>query len=103
MAISKLRITAAQLLPRVRSAARSSHVLQFVPPLEMRSMAGVMNFRQVQKCLHEGQMVGKPKLNEHGHWEFRMERFAANQWTEVRGIAIVEGARVTKIYVLREE
>jgi hypothetical protein len=66
-------------------------------------MGGMMQFKQALKCLQEGQIVGKPRLNKHGDWEFQMERYAANQWTTFNVVAAVDGARVTKIYVLMEK
>lgn len=103
MAVSKLRVTAGQLLPRLRTAAKSSSNVEFIPPPAKRSMAGMMTYLQALKCLQEGEIIGKPKLNEHGHWEVRMRRFAANQWTEFDVVAVVESTRVIKIYVLLEK
>lgn len=103
MAISKIRITAGLLLPRVRAAAKSSSNVEFVPPPAKQSMAGMMTYLQALKCLQEGEIVGKPKLNEHGDWTFQMERFAANQWTQINVVAVVENTRVVKLYVLLEK
>ena len=38
----------------------------------------MMTFKQALACLQHGSIVGKPVLNEHGHFEFTMERYAAN-------------------------
>lgn len=103
MTTSKFRITANQLLPRVHSAAQSSSNVVFVPPPQKRSMAGMMLFHQVMSCLREGLIVGKPKLTEEGLWEFRMERFAANQWFALKVAASVNGARVVKLYAILSE
>lgn len=102
MAISKLRITAGQLQPRVRTAARSSSNVEFIPAPIKQSMAGMITYLQALKCLQEGDIIGKPKLNEHGHWEFRMGRCSATQWTEFKVVAVVGSTRVTKLYVLLE-
>ena len=61
-----------------------------------------MHYLQAQRCLQKGQIVGKPRLNEHGDWEFEMERFAANQWTKYRVVARVDGATVTRLFVYLE-
>lgn len=103
MAITKLRVTADKLLPRVRDAAETSSNVVFIPPPNKRSMAGMMLFQQVLSCLREGAIVGKPVKNAHGDFEFHMERYAANQWVRYKVIASVSGARVTKIYVLTAE
>jgi len=63
----------------------------------------MVTYLQALKCLQEGEIVGKPRLNEHGHWTMRMKRFAANQWTEFDVVAVVDSTRVIKIYVLLEK
>ena len=102
MAISKLRITAGQLLPRVRAAAKSSSNVEFIPPPIKKSMAGMMTYLQALKCLQEGEIVGSPVLNEHGHWEFQMKRCAVTQWLVIDVVAVVNSTRVTKLFVLLE-
>jgi len=103
MAVSKIRITAAHLESRVRSAAANSSNVVFIPPPEKRSMAGMMTFHQVMCCLREGNIVGKPKLTEEGLWEFRMERYGANRLYSLKVAAAVDGPRVTKIYAILSE
>jgi hypothetical protein len=103
MGITRFRITAANLLPRIHEAAKSSSNVEFIPPPNKRSMAGMMQFKQALRCLQEGSIVGRPKVNDHGDWEFQMERFAANQWTVIDVAASVSGARVTRLYVLMEK
>lgn len=66
-------------------------------------MAGVMLFLQAIACLREGKIVGKPVLTEHGLWEFRMRRYAAHQWFSIKVAAAVDGAHVTKLYVILSE
>lgn len=65
-------------------------------------MAGMMTFRQALECLRSGKIVGEPTLNEHGHWELRMERYAANFLFSTRVVAICEGANVARLIVLLE-
>lgn len=103
MSVTNIRITASQLLPRIRSAAADSSNVVFVPPPQKRSMAGMMQFRQVMLCLQDGTIVGKPKLTEHGLWEFRMERYAANQLFSLKVAAEVKGVRVVKLYAIQEK
>lgn len=103
MTVSKLRITAGLLEPRVHSAAKSSSNVVFVPPPRKRSMAGMMLFHQVMCCLREGKIVGKPKLTEEGFWEFRMERYAANRLFSLKVAATVKGARVETLYAILSE
>ncbi len=102
MTVSHIRITAGTLLPRIHEAAKSSSNVEFIPQPMKRSMAGMVNYLQALKCVQEGRIVGRPKLNEHGDWEFQMERYAANNMTTINVVASVDGARVTKIYVLTE-
>jgi hypothetical protein len=102
MAVSPFRITAKQLLPRIRQCAKSQNVM-FTPPLVRQSMAGMMTFHQSLKCLQEGSLIGKPKVDEHGNWLFRMERFAAGEAQIVHAVAIVNGVHVEKILVLLED
>jgi hypothetical protein len=99
MAVSKLRITAKQLLSRVQEAARSSSNVVVIPPPDRRSMAGQMNWLQVLKCLREGSIVGKPSQNDNGDWVFQMQRCAANHVLVLDVIATVKGTRVDKIFV----
>jgi hypothetical protein len=66
-------------------------------------MAGMMQYRQVLLCLQEGVIVGKPKLADNGFWEFRMERYAANQPFSLKVAASVDGARVVKLYAIQLE
>ena len=67
MTVSKFRITAALLEPRVHTAARDSSNVVFVPPPQKRSMAGLMRFQQALECLRKGRITGKPKLTEAGY------------------------------------
>lgn len=70
-----------------------------IPPPDKRSMSGMMSFLQAMKCLQEGSIVGKPKLNENGDWELSLERLCANEWVTIKAIAVCAGARVTRIIV----
>ena len=92
MTVSKLRISASKLLPRVRETAKSSSNVVFIPPLEKRSMAGMMTFHQALICLQEGVIVGKPRQNDNGDWELFMERYAAHTSFILKVIAICDGA-----------
>lgn len=65
-------------------------------------MAGMMTYRQALECLRSGKIVGAPMLNEHGHWELRMERYAANYLFSARVVAVCEGANVVRLIVLLE-
>lgn len=100
--VSKLRITAGLLQPRVKATAKSSSNVEFIPPPNKKGMAGMVTYLQALKCLQEGQIVGKPRKNQHGDWEFQMERYAANQLARFNVVASVDGARVTRLYVLLE-
>lgn len=103
MTVSRFRITAAMLQPRVREAAGMSANVVFVPPPDKRSMAGMMLFRSVLLCLQEGNIVGKPTKDEYGNWVFRMERYAANHLFQLKVAAEVDGARVVKLYAILTE
>jgi hypothetical protein len=103
MAVSKIRITADQLSPRVQKAAQSSSNIVFIPPPKKKSMGGMMQHLQVLKCLREGSIVGKPRLNEHGHWEFNMEAFLAGVEVDIRVIAETDGPHISKLYVFTEK
>lgn len=100
--ITPIRITARALLPRVRDAAKLTSNIVFLPPLEMRSMAGAMTFRQVLNCLRSGQIVGKPILDEHGAWQFTMERNSAGYSLPVQVVAECSGVAITRLIVLWE-
>ncbi|MEH6416636.1 hypothetical protein [Pseudomonas sp. CGJS7] len=99
MPVSKFRITARQLEPRVHEAAKDSFNVTIVPAPMKRSMAGMTTYLQIIECLRKGTIVGKPVFREDGFWEFRMERFSANQWHAFRVYASVEGARVVELIV----
>ena len=103
MSVSKLRITAGLLQPRVHTAAKDSENVVFIPPTQKRSMAGMMRFQQALACLRKGSIVGKPKLTDEGLWEFQMERYAANRWFTIKVAAEVNGAHVVKLYAIFEE
>jgi hypothetical protein len=100
--VTNIRITASKLLPKVRDAAKYSSNIVFIPPLEMRSMAGAMTFRQVLECLRSGRIVGKPTRNQHGAWEFIMECEFVNQALQVSVVAECEGVAITRLIVLWE-
>ena len=53
--------------------------------------------------MREGAIVGRPKLTIEGYWEFRMERFSANQWFSLKVAATVKGERVETLYALLSE
>jgi hypothetical protein len=61
-------------------------------------MAGMMTFQQAMSCLRSGIIVGTPRLNQHGHWEFHMQRYAANHLFRLRVIAECEGVRVSTVH-----
>lgn len=103
MAVSRFRITANALEPRVRQAAKDSANVVFIPAPEKRSMAGAMLFQQAMSCLREGRISGRPVFTEDGLWEFRMKRYAASQWFSIKVAASVAGARVEKLYVILSE
>lgn len=97
--VTDIRVTASRLAQKIREAASSSSNVVFIPPPNKDSMAGMMTFQQAMSCLRDGSIVGKPQLNEHGDWELRMERYAANFLFTARVIAHCEGAIVSKIYI----
>jgi len=99
MSIERLRITASKLLPYVREAARSSSNVVFIPPLEKRSMAGMITFHQAFRCLQEGRLVGQPVQNPRGDWELRLEYFSAGVLFRLRVVAVCDGARVRQLIV----
>lgn len=99
MAIVNLRVTEKTLLKRLREAAQSSSNVVFIPEPNKGSMAGMMTWQQAMSCLREGDIVGKPTPNAHGHWELQVQRYAANHMFNLRAIAECTGARVTRIYV----
>lgn len=99
MSVTKIRVTAPRLQKAIRAAAKDSSKVAFIPPLEKRSMAGMMTFHQALMCLQHGDIVGKPVLNERGDWELSMQRFAANFMFEMRVVVSCKGANVDMIYV----
>lgn len=103
MKTTKLRISASKLLPRIREAAKSSSNVVFIPPLNKKSMAGMMTYRQALACLQSGVIVGKPMLDDHGHWEVWMERYAANLRFRTRVVAVCDGPRVAQLIVFPAE
>ncbi len=58
---------------------------------------------QALSCLREGEIVGKPTLDAYGNWVFRMERFSANAFVTLKVVAKCNGARVERLFVLRDE
>lgn len=100
MTVSKFRVTASQLESRVKAAAKDSANVVFVPPPEKKSMAGMMLWHQALACMRQGRIVGTPKQVQEGLWEFRMERFAANQLFELKVAARCRGATVEQLYAI---
>ena len=98
MAISNIRVTARTLQRCVHEAAKSSSNVVFIPEPDKGSMAGMMTFQQAMSCLRSGNVVGTPRINQHGHWEFQMQRFAANHLFSLRAIAECEGVRVSRLF-----
>lgn len=99
MAVVNLRVTEKTLLKRLREAAQSSSNVVFIPEPDKGSMAGMMTYQQAMSCLREGDIVGKPTLNAHGHWELQVQRYAANHMFSLRAVAECTGVRVTRIFV----
>ena len=66
MSVSKLRLTEKKLPAAIAKAAANSSNVVFVPPLEMKSMGGMMNYHIALKCLQEGVVVVRPHQNEFG-------------------------------------
>ena len=100
MTISRLRVSAATLQSRIHEAAQSSSNVVFIPPLERKSMAGMMTFHQALLCLQQGSIVGKPTLNNRGDWELTMSRRAADHDFQSRVVAVCDGPRIARIFVL---
>lgn len=95
-----IRLSARRLQGHVHVAARDSSRVVFREPLDRQNLAGELTYRQVLKCLQDGQMVGPPDLDEHAHWRFRMCRHAAGLTVCVEAAAHVAGARIEQIVVL---
>lgn len=98
MSVSKIRLTARTLIPAMQKAAMNSSNVAFIPPLEKRSMAGMMTFMQALMCLQKGKPVGKPMCNEYGDWELTMRRFSANHDFELKVLVKCNGISIEKIY-----
>ncbi len=102
--VTKLRLTAPRLEAAIQHAAAKSSNVVFVPPLEKRSMAGMMNFHQILLCLQEGKIVGKPKKTEHGDWEVVMSRSPElGDHQSIKATAKCDGLKVVRIFVRTEE
>lgn len=99
MNVIKMRVTERSLLRCIREAASSSENVVFIPELNKRSMSGMMTYQQAMACLRSGNIRGRPSLNEHGHWELQMQRFAANHLFTLRVIAECEGPHVKRVIV----
>lgn len=95
-----IRLSAARLQKCVRAAANDSARVVFLEPPDRRNLAGELTYRQVLKCLQDGQLVGRPVLDEHAHWRFQMWRHAVGLTVFVDAAAKVSGARIEQIVVL---
>lgn len=94
-----IRLSAAQLQRHVRVAARDSSRVVFREQPDRRNLAGELTYRQVLKCLQEGQVIGKPSM-ENDYWQFQMQRHSAGLTVTVEAAALAAGARVEQIIVL---
>lgn len=99
MNVAKLRITVGSLPRCLKEAAVSSSNVVFVPPIDKASMGGMMTYQQAMSCLRHGKIVGKPTRNVHGHWEFEMQRYAANHMFTLRVVAECNGPKMVRIFV----
>ena len=104
MTVHALRVSARLVVKRVRKiATRDAGQIIIIPPPHRRSMAGMMNFRQVIVCLEKGTVDSTPIRNQHGDWEFTMRRHAGRLWTVVRVAVTCEGARVSRVHAIVED
>jgi hypothetical protein len=103
MAITKFRITANKLEPRVHEAAKNSSNVVFIPPPVKESLAGAMLFQQVMACVRKGKIRGKPRLAKENYWEFRMDRYSAGRWFSCNVAAEVNDSQVVRLIVFRED
>jgi len=94
-----IRLSAARLQKHVRVAARDSSRVVFREPPDRRNLAGELTYRQVLRCLQEGQLIGKP-IMDNAFWQFQMRRHAAGLTVTVEAAALAAGARVEQIIVL---
>ena len=67
---------AAKLL---RSVANTDRVILVPPRLAEGDWRHVTRFRQVHRCLEDGEIVSGPKSTELGHWKYLMRRIGAGQ------------------------
>ena len=78
-----IRLSAARLQKYVRAAAHDS-----------------LTYRQVLKCLQDGELVGQATLDEHSFWRFQMRRHAAGLIVTIDVAAQADGARIDQVFVL---
>lgn len=100
MSVTKFRLTKDKLVAAVRLAARDTSKIVFLPEIDKHAMSGMMSYRQAITCLEKGRIDSAPKLNEHGHWVFRLNRYSANRWLSIDVVAECDGAHVRRLYIL---
>ncbi len=101
MNIASFPLTAARALELIREAAGRSDFLIPDPP-DGGEWYRVMSRRQVELCLKEGDMVGEPRVDEHGNVRCVLERFGAGLVVRVH-VVLIKQHELWRIVVIEVE
>lgn len=59
----------------------------------------LVTHRQIYRCLEDGEILGKPSIDEHGNCECWMRRFGAGEEVTIRIVLVNEENNGWRIYV----
>lgn len=78
MSVKAFALPQIKAIPLIAEAANTNRTI--IPDnLADGEWPNLVLHRQIVRCLQEGEIIGGPVTNEHGHFEYRMRRISAGQ------------------------
>lgn len=59
----------------------------------------IVTHRQIQRCLEDGELLGRPELDEHGNWKCQMQRFGTGAVIRITVVAVHDEDRNWRLFV----
>lgn len=88
MPVTPLRMTARLALKIIREAARDSSNVFISPDQDAGAWRSVVTYRQVYRCLEDGDLIKEPELDVHGNYVCILRRTAAGVEVVVTVVAM---------------
>ena len=99
MTLVDFKLPPDRFLEIVRDVVVNTRNVTIPDPPQVGQWQRTVNYRQVIRCLEEGELVSGPNLDEHGNWQARLRRFSAGVMVLVT-VALARRGEGWHIYVI---